>query len=195
MLRVLALYSQKAAFTLGLSDFLTVSVHIGSRRLAEGITLCTRSAAAPWVEGMVVWLVPMTYGVLLMVLALQKAAEYWKMSAGLRGFKLVKVLIRDQVVYFGVVITCSLFAILSYKIQISNAFLSEIFESLGDPCLLSLLGSRMLVNLKEAAEQGQNVGTSYRMTASTMSEMDFCADPTSTQRLGEADQVGKHGEA
>ena len=35
-----------------------------------------------------------------MILALYKATEYWKLSAGFKGFTLVKVLVLDQVVYF-----------------------------------------------------------------------------------------------
>ena len=42
----------------------------------------------------------MIYGLILMVLVLYKSAEYWKMSAGFKGFKLVKVLVRDQAMYF-----------------------------------------------------------------------------------------------
>lgn len=42
----------------------------------------------------------MVYGIILMGLALYKAAEYWRMSAGFKGFALVKVLIKDQVLYF-----------------------------------------------------------------------------------------------
>ena len=42
----------------------------------------------------------MVFGTVLMVLAVHKAAEYWKMSAGFKGFTLVKVLLRDQVLYF-----------------------------------------------------------------------------------------------
>lgn len=42
----------------------------------------------------------MVYGVILMALALYKATEYWRMSKGLKGITLVKVLIMDQVIYF-----------------------------------------------------------------------------------------------
>ena len=35
-----------------------------------------------------------------MILALYKAAEYWKLSAGLKGFTLVRVLVEDQILYF-----------------------------------------------------------------------------------------------
>jgi hypothetical protein len=51
-------------------------------------------------SGKHVRVMPMSYGTLLMVLALYKAAQYWKMSAGLKGFKLVNVLILDQLLYF-----------------------------------------------------------------------------------------------
>lgn len=42
----------------------------------------------------------MVYGVILMVLAFTEAAEYWRESAGLNGFPLVKVLLQDQIIYF-----------------------------------------------------------------------------------------------
>ena len=44
--------------------------------------------------------IPLAFGVILMALALYKAAEYWRMSAGFKGFTLVKVLIYDQILYF-----------------------------------------------------------------------------------------------
>ena len=43
---------------------------------------------------------PLTYGTLLMGMALYKGYQYWKMSSGLKGFELVKVLIIDQLLYF-----------------------------------------------------------------------------------------------
>ena len=53
--------------------------------------------------------------------------------------------------------------------------------ALGNPLYFSLLGSRMLFNLKEAGERGQNEGTSYRTASSTLGEMDF-AEPVDSQR-------------
>ena len=44
--------------------------------------------------------VPSAYGTLLLGLALYKAAEYWKTTSGFKGFKLVKVLVLDQLLYF-----------------------------------------------------------------------------------------------
>ena len=44
---------------------------------------------------------------------------------------------------------------------------------LGSPSLLSVVGSIILVNLKEAGERGQNEGTSYRTASCTIPTMDF----------------------
>ena len=44
---------------------------------------------------------PMVYGLILFSLALYKASIYWKFSSGFKGLHLVRVLIRDQVIYYG----------------------------------------------------------------------------------------------
>lgn len=41
----------------------------------------------------------MIYGALLLILAIYKASAIWK-EAGFGGLNLLKVLIRDQVIYF-----------------------------------------------------------------------------------------------
>ena len=43
----------------------------------------------------------MMYGLILLALALYNASEYWKLSAGFRGLYLVRVLIQDQVLFYG----------------------------------------------------------------------------------------------
>jgi hypothetical protein len=42
---------------------------------------------------------PLAYGLLLLILALSKAVEYWRLRR-LHGSRLLKVLITDQVMYF-----------------------------------------------------------------------------------------------
>lgn len=42
----------------------------------------------------------MIYGLLLMSMALYKATALWKAQTGMNTIRLVKVLVRDQVVYF-----------------------------------------------------------------------------------------------
>ena len=44
-------------------------------------------------------LLPLSYGLLLVILALFKATEHWKLN-GLHGSRLVFILIKDQAVYF-----------------------------------------------------------------------------------------------
>ena len=75
---------------------------------------------------------------------------------------------------FSRVIFVSVFAILSFRLRISNVFLSDVLDALADPAFLCILGSRMLFNLKEAGKQGVNEGTSYRSKSVTeVSEMEF----------------------
>ena len=45
--------------------------------------------------------IPVAYSVILMVLALYKAAQVWNETQGTKGTELVKILIQDQVIYFG----------------------------------------------------------------------------------------------
>lgn len=52
---------------------------------------------------------------------------------------------------------------------------SIFFATLGNPLLLSPIGSRILINMKEAGEHGVNAGTAYGM--STISAMDFNERP------------------
>lgn len=42
----------------------------------------------------------LAFETLLMILVFYKAAVMWKENAGLAGFSLIKVLVRDQAVYF-----------------------------------------------------------------------------------------------
>ena len=74
------------------------------------------------------------------------------------------------------VIFVSVFAIMDFRLQIPNALVTHVLDALGNPAFLCILGSRMLFNLKEAGERGQNEGTSYDATLRTVSEMEF-AEP------------------
>ena len=125
-----------------------------------------------------------------MILALYKATEYWREANGFKGLKLVQVVILDQVLYYIACVSrtraeislanfyfralaCSVFSILQFA-QIENELLANIFQGLGSPTLLCILGSRMMFNLKEAGERGVNVGTNLKSIApTTMTEMQF----------------------
>lgn len=127
-----------------------------------------------------------------MVLALHKAAAMWRESSGLGGMGLLKVLIRDQAIYFLAWVSTSsqyLSDLIHYirvifvsVLQIiddvfdQSTLVALIFSFVGNPTLLSLLGARLLLNMKEAGEKGLNQGTSCG-SKSTVSEVDFAEAP------------------
>ncbi|KAH8109867.1 hypothetical protein DFH11DRAFT_891286 [Phellopilus nigrolimitatus] len=185
LMRVLALYHQnkrlaaclrslfglEAAFGLGLLIYGNIYQEIVVGELAKGATFCGSNRDPPKVWGALTWVAPMLYGIILMVLALYKAAEHWRETAGFSQFTLVKVLIQDQAIYFVMVIFCSVMQIVSDQLFIPNILLANLLSISGSPSLLCVLGSHLLVHLKEAGERGANGGTSYRMK--TMSNIEF----------------------
>ncbi|KAH8112208.1 hypothetical protein DFH11DRAFT_513148 [Phellopilus nigrolimitatus] len=185
LMRVLALYHQDkrlsaflrtlfglgAAFSLAIIIYDIVYEEIIVEELAEGVTFCGANRAPLKVWIALIWVPPMLYETTLMVLALHKAAEHWREMAGFSELTLVKVLIQDQAIYFIMVIFCSVMEIVSDQLEVSNVVLDNLLSTLGRPSLLCLLGSHLLVHLKEAGEWGVNEGTSYRMT--TMSNIEF----------------------
>ncbi|KAL5524827.1 hypothetical protein ACEPAF_9973 [Sanghuangporus sanghuang] len=208
MIRVLALYSKdarlstcltlmlmlEAVIKLALLIYLELIEHNTIGVLAKNVTVCGEDSPPAWQLGMIDWMAPMTYGAILMILALYKAAEYWKVSAGFKGFMLVKVLIRDQVLYFMLAIACSIFAIIEFRVVVSNDFAAAILTALGNSSFLTILGNRMLFNLKEAGERGQNEGTSYRSPSRAISDIDF-AEQAPPQRESESGIGGDDGQA
>ncbi|KAH8109854.1 hypothetical protein DFH11DRAFT_1746854 [Phellopilus nigrolimitatus] len=185
LMRVLALYHQdkrlsvclrtlfglEAAFGLGILIYSTIYREIIVGELAEGVAVCGINNSPPKVWAALSWTAPMLYAVILMVLALYKAAEHWRETAGFSQFTLVKVLIQDQAIYFIMVIFCSVMEIMANQLYIPNALLADILSILGSPSLLCVLGNHLLVHLKETGERGANGGTSYRMK--TMSNLEF----------------------
>ncbi|KAL5514178.1 hypothetical protein ACEPAG_2266 [Sanghuangporus baumii] len=142
--------------------------------LVKGTTVCGTNRPPPQTLAIVSWLVPVVYGMILLVLALYKAAEYWKLSSGFKGFHLVRVLIQDQVIYYGLIIAISIFEI--------SPFAANALGAAGSPTLLCILGGQLLINLKEAGERGANGGTNYSPSKS-VSDIDF----------GENDVINEQG--
>lgn len=121
-------------------------------------------------------LFPIAYEILLLILAIFKSSEHWKLN-GFHGSRLIFVLVRDQAMYFMMCATSRghalyelidasfsaicvvVFIIIGDKFELDNSLIMRIIFSLGNPAFLSILGSRMFFNLKEAAEHGVNVGT------------------------------------
>lgn len=60
------------------------------------------------------------------------------------------------------VILCCIFNILVSRLTTGNVITSTVISVFGNTAFLSMLGSRLLFNLKDAGKHGVNEGTSYR---------------------------------
>ena len=74
------------------------------------------------------------------------------------------------------VILVSVFQIVVNFTDGSNALFTYVLNVLGNPPLLSILGARLLFNMKEAGAKGLNEGTSCGQK-STISDIEFAAPP------------------
>ena len=72
-----------------------------------------------------------------------------------------------------------MFNVVEFKTSFSNNFVNSIIYALGNPSFLCVLGSRMIYNLKEAAELGQNEGTNYKSSSQPTSGIMFASSDMS----------------
>ena len=94
------------------------------------------------------------------------------------------------------VILVSVFEIVGNFTTESNTLFTYTLEALANPSLLSILGSRLLFNMKEAGAKGLNEGTSCG-SKSTISDIEFGAPPeaAASQSHDEAMEVGNQAVA
>ena len=78
--------------------------------------------------------------------------------------------VKSSIDQYSVIFCCTL-KIIQSQILVTNPFVSTLLTSIGSSALLSVLGSHLLINLKEAGELGVNGGTNYR--SRTVSDIDF----------------------
>ncbi|KAL5477007.1 hypothetical protein ACEPAI_3194 [Sanghuangporus weigelae] len=187
LIRVLALYHQKVdrmlTIFLDLLLFLETVIdlailiygnlvqNITIGIITEGVVICGNTVNVPVALGIISWGMPAIYELILLVLALYKAAEYWKLSSRLEGFHLVRVLIRDQVLYYGLVVFCSSLQMAQVSLQDAGPVVANFLNGAGSPTLLCVLGGQLLINLKEEGEREANGGTDY--TPRSVSDIEF----------------------
>ena len=128
-----------------------------------------------------------------MILAVYKAARILKEDPGLNMVKIIKVILRDQVVYFIAYVsqfefcrrslsTNAIRLIFVSAATILAEFLSSIKpilaveDSIGNPAILSSVSAHLLLNMKESGAKGLNEGMGA--WGDTMDGMDFAAPPT-----------------
>ena len=89
------------------------------------------------------------------------------------------------------VILISVFQVVDIFTAESNALFTYFLAGLANPSLLSILGARLLFNMKEAGAKGLNEGTSCG-SKSTISDIDFSAPPetAASQSNDEATEAG-----
>ncbi|KAL5521857.1 hypothetical protein ACEPAF_1701 [Sanghuangporus sanghuang] len=187
--RVLAFYSHYRTLSMSVVILLVFEVatkvsgtlygtyvqDVGGISLGRDITACWSNTLSSYMIALAIldWSLPMSFGLILMCLALYKAAQYWEECAGIRGLLLVNVLIRDQAIYFLAMISLCALHIAWYRL-LGHATWTElaIIQQVANPVFLSVLGNRMLFNLKEAGKYGFNEGTNYR--PKSLSGIEFC---------------------
>ncbi|EJD03183.1 uncharacterized protein FOMMEDRAFT_20352 [Fomitiporia mediterranea MF3/22] len=161
------------AFRLGSLIYVVHAFQVTDIRLSDDIVLCTVSKTLSLGVVLVDWIPPLVYDLLIMGLTLVRAAEFWHLSTGFRGFTLVKIIVFDQFIYFSLVIACCVFNVLQLIIHDINVVPQTVIAALGSTSFLCVLGNRMLFDLKEAAQSGHNGGTSYRLTRTSSEVMDL----------------------
>ncbi|KAH8108994.1 hypothetical protein DFH11DRAFT_978661 [Phellopilus nigrolimitatus] len=94
-----SMFAMEAAFTLGILVYIILLEKMLVGSLAKGVNICFFNPV-PVVWEALLWTSVVIFELVLMVLALYRAADYWRASAGLQGYILVKVVIQDQAFYF-----------------------------------------------------------------------------------------------
>ncbi|KAI5114804.1 hypothetical protein M0805_000731 [Coniferiporia weirii] len=167
------LFVVESAFMLGFSISMGIKekVTLGG---AEGYVFCGVDGLVPPLFETLYWTAPLVIELILLVLALYKAASLWRESAGFKGVSLVKVLVLDQAFYFAVVMICGVAHITTNwvdQLVTPNAATNIVHAIVNSTTLPCIVGRRLLVHLNEAAEIGVNGGTSYR--ARSVSDIQF----------------------
>ena len=67
----------------------------------------------------------------------------------------------------------------------SNLPILVVYASVGNTSILSSLGARLLINMKEAGEKGLNERMSTCISRYTISKMDFALAPAQTSEVHE----------
>ncbi|KAH8115949.1 hypothetical protein DFH11DRAFT_1583037, partial [Phellopilus nigrolimitatus] len=182
LLRVLAFFSGDKRIARGLSAlfvlmavlmfaillYVEISLKVGLV-FSDGVSECVSKGVFRQSWATTYWVIPVVFELVLLALVIHEATKFWKLSHDFRGFKLVSVLVRDQVVYFFVVIACDIANLMSYWLD--GGYFRSMVSGFSNASLLCVLGSRLLFNLHEAAERGLNGGSDTVLA--TMSDVRF----------------------
>ncbi|KAL5478873.1 hypothetical protein ACEPAI_2150 [Sanghuangporus weigelae] len=105
------------------------------------------------------WAVVLLYQIIAATLSVLKAVRLHR-TLGLRGARLMRVIARDQLTYASIILICGIFNLVDALDLSSPAPVQVLYCTIGNTSILSLVGGRMLINLKQAAEETPGEGGS-----------------------------------
>ncbi|PAV15224.1 hypothetical protein PNOK_0898500 [Pyrrhoderma noxium] len=120
--------------------------------LVKDTPVCGTDSNVAQINKLVVveWSIQLAVACVLFLLVLYKSIKHWKLL-GYNRNSLIYIIIRDQIVYYLIVMIFSAVAIIpSTFITDSLSISSYAIDILGNPGFLCLFGSRMFINLIEA---------------------------------------------
>ncbi|KAI5120947.1 hypothetical protein M0805_001652 [Coniferiporia weirii] len=177
-----ALFVTEGAVMLGVLVRIETSVQDMVVIILPGRTGCASQGVFLQNWATAYWVPTLVFEVILTALALYKALCYRRECAALGGdgvsgsgsrTSLLTVLVRDQAIYFVLVIICGLASVSSYWIALGQYSSNvSLFANAALPCVL---GSRLLCNLKEEAARTSRGGASMSLGGRTtmVSEIRF----------------------
>lgn len=169
------LFFLEALIELALLIYVNLYQGLTIGQLADGARICMFVNVVPANWGVAFWIVPMVYEVLLMFLALHRAGQHLRVVRGLSGSRLIKILLKDQAIYFLLVVSCSVANIAANRISGNGFLVPFLLNVLGSPSLLSVLGSHILFHLNQELdnERERSGGLWFDTTTETNSEIRF----------------------
>ncbi|KAL5478872.1 hypothetical protein ACEPAI_2149 [Sanghuangporus weigelae] len=156
------LFVIEAAATFGIVINETIMLEAIAKGIA-GFSYCA-SGTPSKVEWSFLWIIVLSYQIMMTSLCVYKATRLHR-TLGLRGVHLVKVVVRNQLTYLSIIIICSIFNLIGEFDLNLPAVGQAFYLTIGSKSVFSLVGSRMLIHLKQAAEETPGEGGSLRLPA------------------------------
>ncbi|KAI5116371.1 hypothetical protein M0805_008684, partial [Coniferiporia weirii] len=186
LIRVIALYERSTKLTVCLSFLFVAEASVmlwcsARIQLSAGMTVvkigdtteCRIGTDVPQLMSVLYWIPPTVFELALLVLSVRKGAEFWRERAGLKGFsRLMHVLLRDQVVYFILVLACGVASVILTYVKVGVVGVGTSFK-FTNATALCILGSRILINLKEAAVQNVYASVDQSGSGTVLSDVRF----------------------
>ncbi|KAL5525200.1 hypothetical protein ACEPAF_9069 [Sanghuangporus sanghuang] len=139
-----------------------VTTHTVTAMELLGFSYCDVAQAPDAAESSLMWIVVLLYQIIAATLSVLKAVRLHR-TLGLRGARLVRVITVLIDERFPSILICGIFNLIGALDLSLPAPVQVLYCTIGNTSVLSLVGSRMLINLKQAAEETPGEGGSLRL--------------------------------